>query len=181
MALFDKNTWYILQHLHHTIAAQVASCIENGDRIQPQAYLISPAAAHDGYAGMHMAEIAPEFLEDMLSLPHGEQLLNQYLIDALQEGSVVQRQIDREHGIQARYTLCVQETVLPHADSQAQPRPALLVLMRGPHFALPIFHLIETTGTQQRRCHLRPFPDMQEIEAAQALLQVRPFCSSTLH
>lgn len=181
MALFDKNTWYILQHLHHSIAAQAAARIEQGEHLTPQAFLVSPAPAQDGHAGMHIAEVASEFMDEVWGQGRGQGALLKYLSDALQEGSLVQRSIDREHGIQATYTVSVQETTLPNADNQRHARPALLVLIHGRHFALPIFHLIEVLGPGQRRCQLRSFPDLQEIEAAQHLLHTRPSNPNILH
>ena len=183
MALFDKNTWYILKHLHQGIAAQAAARIEAGERLQPMAYLVSPAAAHDGQARMHVAEVASEFMAELLSQHDSERLLAKYLADALQEGSVVQRQIDREHGLRADYTICVQETRLPNADSKAIARPAMMVLIHGRNFALPIFHLIREADKGQRICQLRPFPEMQEIEGVQHMLQSRMWgnaCGNTL-
>jgi hypothetical protein len=181
MALFDKNTWYILKHLHHSIAAQAAARIEFGEQLTPQAFLVSPSPAHDGQSGVHIAEVASEFMDELLSHGRSQRTLMKYLSDALQEGSLVQRSIDREHGIQATYTVSVQETTLPNADSYTQARPALLVLINGKNFTLPIFHLIEVLGPRQRRCQLRSFPDMQEIEAVQHMLQTRPQSGSTLH
>ena len=183
MALFDQNTWYILKHLHQSIATQAAAYIEAGEHLQPMAYLISPAGHMDRHTRMHVAEIAKEFIDTLMRHPMGEQLLSQYLSDALREGSAIQLQIHQEHGIKARYTLSVQETLLPAADSQnvTQPSPALMVLLRGKHFSLPIFHLICTNHLQQRICQLRTFPDMAEIEAAQHLLQPYPHTAPTVH
>lgn len=182
MALFDKNTWYILQHLHQGIAAQAAACIERGESVQPQAYLVSAAPVQDSQARMQIAEVATDFIEALLQHEGGEQRLAQYLADALQEGSVAQRQIEREHGIQASYTVSVCETCLPHADNSYQrTRPALMVLLRGPHFTLPILHPIAVLPQQQRRCLLRAFPDLAEIEAAQHVLQTRLHRHSMLH
>ena len=180
MALFDKNTWYILQHLHQGMAAQAAARIEAGEHLQPMAYLVSPAAAHDGRARMHVAEVASEFMTELLSQHDSQLLLAKYLADALQEGSLVQRQIDREHGLRALYTICVQETQLPNADSKAVPRPALMVLINGHNFTLPIFHLIRFAADGRRICQLRPFPEMAEIEGAQHMLQARHFANTTL-
>lgn len=181
MALFDKNTWYILKHLHHSIAASAAARIDNGEHLTPQAFLVSPAPAHDGQSGVHIAEVAAEFMDELVGHGRGHRALVKYLSDALQEGSLVQRSIDREHGIQATYTVSVQETTLPNADSRPQARPALLVLINGKNFTLPIFHLIENLGPRSRRCQLRSFPDMQEIEAVQHMLQTGLQHSHTLH
>ena len=180
MALFDKNTWYILKHLHHSMAAQAAARIEAGEHLQPMAYLVSPGAAHDGQARMHVAEVASEFMAELLSHHDSPLLLAKYLADALQEDSLVQRQIDREHGLRALYTISVQETRLPNADSKAVPRPALMILINGRNFTLPIFHLIRLTAEGRRICQLRPFPEMAEIEGAQHMLQTRHYANATL-
>ena len=170
MALLDKNSWYILKHLHQTIASQAAARIDAGERLQPQAYLVSPAPAQDGQLGMHVAEVASEFMENLLGQADGERLLAKYLADALHEGSLIQKQIEREHGIQATYTFCVQEAMLPGTDANAALRPALMVLLNGKGFTLPIFHLIEVHADGSRTSHLRAFPEMQEIEAVQQML-----------
>ena len=181
MALLDKNTWYILKHLHHTIATQAASRIDAGERLHPQAYLVSPAPAQDGQMGMHVAEVSAEFIEQLLSQEEGDRLLAKYLADALHEGSIIQKQIEHEHGIQATYTFCVQEAFLPGTDADPTPRPAMMVLLNGKGFTLPIFHLIEVKSDGSRISHLRAFPEMQEIEAVQQMLQARMQHSSTLH
>ena len=181
MALFDKNTWYILKHLHHNIAAQAAVRIENGERLLPMAYLVSPSPSEDAQARMHVAEVAADFISELMHQAAGNKLLLKYLTDALHEGSAIQRQIDREHGIQPSYTICVQEALLPNADSQAAPRSALMVLLNGKNFTLPIFHLIGVRLGGQRICQLRSFPEMEEIEAAQHILQTRMPHDSTLH
>ena len=183
MALFDQNTWYILKHLHQCIETQAAAYIEAGEHLQPMAYLISPAGHMDRHTRMHVAEIAKEFIDTLMRHPMGEQLLSQYLSDALREGSAIQQQIQQEHGIKARYTLSVQEALLPAADRQhlTKPSPALMVLLRGKHFSLPIFHLICTDHLQHRVCQLRAFPDMAEIEAVQHLLQPYPHTAPTVH
>ena len=180
MALFDKNTWYILQHLHHSVAAAAAAQVDAGEEVVPMAYLLSPSAAHDGPACMNVAEVSAEFMAQLSALPHGQQLLNKYLTDALREGSLAQQQIALEYAVQASYTVSVQETLLPQADNQTQARPALMVLLRGHNFSLPIFHLIEAVPGG-RRCHVRSFPDMHEIEAVQHMLQVRSPQRHILH
>lgn len=181
MALLDKNSWYILKHLHHNIASQAAVRMEAGERLQPQAYLVSPAPAQDGQVGMHVAEVASDFIEQLLSQDEGERLLAKYLADALHEGSVIQKQIEREHGIQATYTFCVQETMLPGTDANATPRPAMMVLLNGKGFTLPIFHLLQVQADGSRVPHLRAFPEMEEIEAVQQMLQARMQHNNTLH
>lgn len=180
MALFDKNTWYILKHLHHSLASQAAACVEAGERITPIAYLVSPAPAQDGPARLDVAEVSAEFMAQLFSQGDGEKRLVKYLADALREGSLVQQQIAHQYALQASYTVSVQETFLPHADNQTQQRPAVMVLLCGHNFTLPIFHLIEQTAGD-RRCHVRDFPQMPEIEAVQHLLQVRLEHRNTLH
>lgn len=181
MALFDKNTWYILKHLHHSLAVQAAARVEAGERVTPMAYLISPAPAQDGPARMDVAEVSAEFIALLLNQRDGERMLTKYLADALREGSLAQQQIAQEYAVQATYTVSVQETLLPQADNQTKPRPALVVLLNSAHFTLPIFHLIEVTADGSRRCHLRDFPQMPEIEAVQHMLQVRVQHANTLH
>ncbi|MGN1056107.1 MAG: hypothetical protein ACI4QS_05275 [Comamonas sp.] len=180
MSLLDKNTWYILKHLHHTIATQAAARVDGGDTLSPLAYLVSPAPAQDGRAGMNVAEVSAEFIAQLLAQEDGDRLLAKYLADALIEGSIIQQQIAREHGIQATYTFSMQEAWLPCADA-AQPRPALMVLLNGRSFTLPIFHQITVGADGQRQCQLRPFPEMEEIEAVQHMLQARMQHNSTVH
>lgn len=180
MPLLDRNTWYILKHLHHSLAAQAASRIDAGESVPAAAYLVSPAAADDCLAQMHVAEVDGEFMAELLGRCDADQLLAQYLTDALQEGSKIQQHIAREHGLLPHYTVCVQETRLPNADSQTLPRPALLVLIRARNFVLPVFHLIRELPDGRRTCHVRPFPDLQEIEGAQHLLQAFPLARTTL-
>ena len=181
MALFDKNTWYILKHLQHSLAAQAAARVDAGEHVTPMAYLVSPAPVQDGPASMDVAEVSAEFIAQVLNQRHGERLLTKYLADALREGSLAQQQIAHEYAVQTVYTVSVQETVVPPADNQTQPRPALMVLLSGHDFTLPIFHLIQVAADGSRRCHLRSFPEMPEIEAVQHMLQVRVQHSNTLH
>lgn len=181
MALFDKNTWYLLKHLHHSLAVQAAACVEAEELVTPMAYLVTPSPAQDGPAGVDVAELSAEFMARLMHQPQGTHLLAKYLADALREGSLVQQQIAHEYGVQPTYTVSVQETVLPHADNQSSPRPALMVLLCGSNFTLPIFHLIEVRSKGLRRCQLRAFPEMPEIEAVQHLLQVRSQHTNLLH
>lgn len=181
MALLDKNTWYILKHLHQTIATQAASRIDAGEHLRPQAYLVSPAPAQDGQMGMHVAEVSAEFIDNLLHQEEGDRLLAKYLADALHEGSLIQQQIRREHGIEALYTFCVQEALLPATGADGTPHPAMMVLLNGKGWTLPIFHLIENRGDGSRISHLRAFPEMEEIETVQQMLQARMQHNSTLH
>lgn len=181
MALFDQNTWYILKHLHHSLAVQAAAQVESGEMVTPMAYLVSPAPAQDGPASMDVAELSAEFIAQLLRQHGGGDLLAQYLADALRAGSLVQQQIAHEYAVQATYTISMQETLLPQADNQTKPRPALLVMLSGTNFTLPIFHLIEVLADGSRRCQLRDFPEMPEIESVQHLLQVRMLHTNTLH
>ena len=181
MALFDKNTWYILKHLHHSLVAPAAAQVDAGEYVMPMAYLLSPIPAQDGPAGMHVAEVSAEFIAQILAQRHGDRLLAKYFADALREGSLAQQQIAHEYAVQATYTVSVQETVLPKADNQIQSRPALMVLLSGRSFTLPIFHLIEKLPDGSRRCHIREFPEMPEIEAVQHMLPMPSQHTSTLH
>lgn len=179
--MLDKHTWYILKHLHHNVATQQAARIDAGERLTPQAFLVSQPDNQAGQASMNVAEISADFIADLLAKDEGERLLAKYLADALHEGSLIQQQIAQEHGFTACYTLLVQETLLPAEVPEAAPRPALMVLLNGKGMTLPIFHWIETLPGGQRRCHLRAFPELQEIEAVQHMLQARMQQNTTLH
>ena len=122
---------------------------------------------------MQLAEVSEQFIAQLLGQAEGDRLLAKYLADALIEGSLIQQQIANEHGLSASYTFCVQEALLPGADAQGPQRPALMVLIGARNFTLPIFHLIEVLPNGARQCHLRAFPDLQEIEAVQHMLQAR--------
>lgn len=179
--MLDKHTWYILKHLHHNVATQQAARIDAGERLTPQAFLVSQPQDQHGQASMNVAEISADFIAGLLAQAEGERLLAKYLADALHEGSLIQQQIAQEHGFEASYTLLVQETLLPAEVPEAAPRPALMVLFNGKSVTLPIFHLIETLPDGSRRCHLRAFPELQEIEAVQRMLQARMQQNATLH
>lgn len=179
--MLDKHTWYILKHLHHNIATQQAARIDAGERLVPQAFLVSQPQDQSGQASMNVAEVAADFIADLLAKEEGERLLAKYLADALHEGSLIQQQIAQEHGFAASYTLLVQEVRLPAEVPQTGPRPALMVLLNGKGMTLPIFHLIDTPSDGSRRCHLRAFPELQEIQAVQHMLQARMQQNSTLH
>ena len=56
----------------------------------------------------------------------------------------------------------------------------LMVLLHGQGFAMPIFHSIDRTATG-RLCQLRPFPDLEEFQAVQALLEQRIQQNMTRH
>ena len=165
----DASTWTALKHLHGNIAAR----IDQGEHVTQKAYLIDRPEQRNGQTVMQVAEVAPSFIDDLLSKEDGQRLVAKYLADALQEGSLIQQQIAREHGFQAHYTLCVQEAMLSQSHGSAAS-PVLMVLLHGKGLTLPIFHGIETLRDgHSRRCQLRNFPEIKEIEAVQQMLQVR--------
>ena len=130
---------------------------------------------------MNVAEISAKFIASLRAKEDGDRLLARYLADALHEGSLIQQQIAQEHGFQACYTFSVQETLLPPSAADMPPRPALMVLLNGKAMTLPIFHLIEPLEGGARQCHLRAFPEIEEIDAVQHMLQARMQHNSTLH
>ena len=87
-------------------------------------------------------------------------------------------QLGGEHGFDAQFTLSCQEAMLPQANGSLQP--VLMVLLHGQGFAMPIFHSIDRTATG-RLCQLRPFPDLEEFQAVQALLEQRIQQNMTRH
>lgn len=174
MSPLPNADWKLLRHLHQQIASEQAQRIEQGSRIHPQAYLISPG----DHGAAQLAELSHDFLYDLLEQDDGQRLLAKYLADALQPGSSVQQHIARDYGFQARYTISSQEAMLPQADGSQQP--VLMVLLHGHGFALPVFHtIIQCAG--QRQCQLRPFPDLAEFQSVQALLEQRLRQGSTTH
>ncbi len=166
MPPLENTDWKLLKQLHQQIAAQQALRIEQGAEVHPQAYLVSPS--QDGSA--QLAELSKHFVEDLLSQADGQQQLAKYLADALRPGSSTQQHIAQAYGFNARYTLSCQEAALPQADGSQQA--VLMVLLHGQGFALPVFHAIEEQA-EGRRCELRPFPGLDEIQAVQDLLQQR--------
>lgn len=174
MSPLPNADWKLLRHLHLQIATQQAERIQQGAKIHPQAYLISPGE----HGQAQLAELSRSFLNGLLEQEDGQRLLAKYLADALQPGSAVQRHIAQDYGFDARYTISSQEAMLPQADGSQQP--VLMVLLHGQGFALPVFHTITVNG-MQRQCHLRPFPDLAEFQAVQALLEQRLEQGSTTH
>lgn len=174
MSPLANDDWKLLRHLHLQIATEQAKRIQQGARIRPQAYLISPGE----HGQAQLAELSHTFLDNLLEQEDGQRLLAKYLADALQPGSAVQQHIAHDYGFTARYTISCQEAMLPQADGSQQP--VLMVLLHGQGFALPVFHTITTTGTQ-RQCHLRSFPDLAEFQAVQSLLEQRLQQGSTTH
>ena len=174
MSLLPNADWKLLRHLHQQIASAQAQRIQLGAKIHPQAYLISPG--EQGAA--QLAELSHDFLYDLLEQDDGQRLLAKYLADALQPGSQVQQHIAHDYGFQARYTISSQEAMLPQADGSQQP--VLMVLLHGQGFALPVFHTIHQNDGQLQ-CQLRPFPDLAEFQAVQALLEQRLQQGCTTH
>ncbi|MBS7348875.1 MAG: hypothetical protein KIG95_01680 [Comamonas sp.] len=166
MPPLENADWKLLKHLHQQITSQQAQHIEHGGKVQPQAYLVSPG--NNGAA--QLAELSTHFIQELLSQEDGQQQLAKYLADALRPGSDTQQHIAQAYGFNARYTLSCQEATLPQADGSQQP--VLMVLLHGQGFALPVFHTIEEHHPG-RRCQLRPFPELAEIQAVQDLLQQR--------
>ena len=176
MPLLENNDWKLLKHLHQQIADRQAQGIEQGKKVTPNAYLISPPAAPQAPA--QLAEVAQDFIAHWLQQADGEHLLAKYLADAVQPGSEVHQRIAQEHGFDAQFTLSCQEAMLPQANGSLQP--VLMVLLHGQGFAMPIFHSIDRTATG-RLCQLRPFPDLEEFQAVQALLEQRIQQNMTRH
>lgn len=169
-ALLENADWQLLKHLHQQIACAQAGRIGQGEKVPPNAYLISPSRTDLAQAPAQLAELSRDFVADLLQQPDGQHLLAKYLADAVHPGSEVHRRIAQEYGFHAQYTLSCQEAVLPQANGSLQP--VLMVLLHGQGFALPIFHAIERIATGSH-CQLRPFPDLEEFQAVQVLLEQR--------
>lgn len=176
MPLLENTDWKLLQHLHQHIATREAQRIGQGEKVAPNAYLISPPPSPQAPA--QVAEVAQDFIANLLQQADGEHLLAKYLADAVQPGSAVHQRIAQEHGFDAQFTLSCQEAMLPQANDSLQP--VLMVLLHGQGFAMPIFHAIDRTATG-RHCLLRPFPDLEEFQAVQALLEQRIQQNTTRH
>jgi hypothetical protein len=92
----------------------------------------------------------------------------------------MQQAIAQSHGMEAKYTLSVQETSISGATPNTQ-QPSLMALLQAGHFTLPIFHSITLDAHDHRFCQLRAFPTLDEIEAVQHLLQARMPSDNRLH
>lgn len=178
MPLLENADWRLLKYLHQQIACAQADRIEQGEKIPPNAYLISPGQTGLAQVPAQLAELSRDFVADLLQQPDGQHLLAKYLADAVQPDSEIHRRIAQEYGFHAQYTLSCQEAVLPQANGSLQP--VLMVLLHGQGFALPIFHAIEQIATGNH-CQLRPFPDLQEFQAVQVLLEQRIEQGITYH
>lgn len=181
--MFDHHTWLLLAHVHDSMAGHAAQLLNSNCTALPaQAYLMHHChKERPTQAQLEVAAICHTFVQRLEQLHPGPQPLMAFMAQAVQPGSKVHHQLTYSDAGPPDFTLLVQETLLPPdapvygAAQASQPStmhtPALLALLHGHGWSLPVLHRIHTSAAGHRHCPLRPFPSLQEIQSLQPLLQ----------